>query len=314
MTEYAMDEVRDLVSGLTSSIDYRAPNVRYLCALFAELAYYYIPRWEFDSNKRAKLIPCQAYQTLVASGARVNVSAVLQQYDFPPGFVAADRGVVAVGFRINELVFIGFRGTQFLFDWRVNLHSKLVPVPIQLIQHQFLQSRFHSGFAEEAIRIYPRICDGIIKLSGNGSCRVFMSGHSLGGAVAAIVGTFFTSPVSMFGAPRYTDVSAYASRLQLPFPAVQVRRHGDLVPTVPPKVFGYADPPYEFGTDGSQYVDPAVHASVVGDLLRWGRFLGGGFAPHSIESYRKEIGLKAGAKGAELPLVNARRLTIADVQ
>jgi len=55
MPQYAIHEVRSLLGGLPTPLDDRSPVVRYVCALFAELAYYHIPQWEIDDKKRAKL-------------------------------------------------------------------------------------------------------------------------------------------------------------------------------------------------------------------------------------------------------------------
>jgi hypothetical protein len=148
--QYAIYVVHSLVGRLPSPIDDRNPVVRYLCALFSELAYYHIPQWEIDDKKRAKLIPCNAYQALVARGRSTNLNTLFQQLDLPRGFAVADRGVVAVGLVLNRLLFIGFRGTQFLFDWRMNLRSKLVPVNARFrMRDPFVFStisgRLHSG-------------------------------------------------------------------------------------------------------------------------------------------------------------------------
>ena len=97
-------------------------------------------------------------------------------------------------------------------------------------------------------------------------------------------------------------------------PPTQVRRSGDVVPTVPPRLFGYADHPYEFGTDGRQYLDPAPYSTMLGGSLRWIRFLAGLFEPHSMESYRKEVGITAHAKGAQLPLVEEKKLERENIQ
>ena len=195
MYQYAIQEVHDLVSGLPSPIDDRSPVVRYLCALFAELAYYHIPQWEIDGKKRAKLIPCTAYQALAARGVPTNLTTLFQQLDLPRGFVVADRGVVAVGLVLNKLLFIGFRGTQFLFDWRINLGSRLVPVSARFrMRPPFIFStisgRLHSGFGEESMRISTRILDAIRDSNLGDIDHVFLTGHSLGGAVAAISENF----------------------------------------------------------------------------------------------------------------------------
>ena len=115
MPQYAIHEVQSLLGGLPTPMDDRSPVVRYVCALFAELAYYHIPQWEIDDKKRAKLVPCDAYQALVARGVPTNVGTLLQQLDLSRGFVVIDRGAIAVGLVLNRLLFIGIRGTQFLF-------------------------------------------------------------------------------------------------------------------------------------------------------------------------------------------------------
>jgi hypothetical protein len=320
VSQYAIQEIHSLVRGLTSPIDDRTPVVRYLCALFAELAYYHIPQWEIDGKKRAKLVPCEAYQALVTRGRPTDLSTVFQQLDLPRGFTVADRGVVAVGLVLNRLLFIGFRGTQFLFDWRINLRSKLAPVnPRFRIRPPFVFStvsgRLHSGFAEEATRISTRVLDAIRDSNLGGVDHVFLTGHSLGGAVAAISENFIKvapTSVCIFAAPRYADLSAFVS---LPDgPPTQVRRPGDVVPTTPPKFFGYADHPYEFATNGAAYIDPAPYSSTFGDFVRWAQFLIGRFEPHNMETYRNEMGATAGAHGAKSPLAPIEKLTTADTE
>lgn len=319
MYQYAIYEVHSLVGSLPSPIDDRSPTVRYLCALFAELAYYHIPQWEIDDKKRAKLIPCEAYRALVAGGRPTNLTHVFQQLELPRGFAVADRGVVAVGLVLNRLLFVGFRGTQFLFDWRVNLRSKLVPVNARFrLRPPFVFStvsgRLHSGFAEEALRISSRVLDAIRDSNLGAIDHVFLAGHSLGGAVAAICENFVrvaSNSVCIFGTPRYCDLAAY---MTLPgAPPAQVRRPGDVVPTVPPKSFGYADHPYEFGTDGLQFIDRVGHPSLISDIVRWGRFLANKFEPHNMEAYRHELGKTASASAATSPLAPVEKLALSNV-
>jgi len=51
-----------------------------------------------------------------------------------------------------------------------------------------------------------------------------------------------------------------------------------------------------------------------GGSLRCIRFLAGLFEPHSMESYRKEVGITAHAKGAQLPLVEEKKLERENIQ
>jgi hypothetical protein len=311
--------MRSLVNGLSDPIDDRKPTARYVCALVSELAYYYVPQWEVDRQKRAKLIPCDTYQMIVAGGAPTNLVDVFTRLELGGAFVVEGRGSIAVGVALNRLLFVGFRGTQFLFDWRVNLRSRLVPMGAPpTLRGPFPQDsygRLHSGFGEEAMRISSRVIDAV-RDSGLGPIdHVFLSGHSLGGAVAAIADNFIRiarSSVCIFGAPRYSDLSAYRA---LPFgPPTHIRRPGDIMPTVPPRSLGYADHPYESTTAGSTYIDPTPYGTALGGFLRWAQFLASGFRPHSIEEYRRELGSTAHATGARLPLTPLEGLTKRHVQ
>jgi len=177
-----------------------------------------------------------------------------------------------------------------------------------------VSGRLHSGFGEEAMRISTRILDAIRDSNLGEFDHVFLTGHSLGGAVAAIAETFIKiapTSVCILAAPRYSNLSGYVS---LPDgPPTQVRRPGDVVPTVPPKTFGYADHPYEFATNGSTYIDPAPYKSALGGLVRWIQFLAGRLEPHAMERYRSELGATAGAQGAQLPLAPVEKLTAAAI-
>jgi hypothetical protein len=318
MPRYAINELSNLVHRLPSSVDDRSPVLRYICALFSELAYYHIPQWEIDNKRRAKIIPCEAYQVLIARGVPTNLATILLELELPPGFVVEDRGAIAVGLVYNRFLFVGFRGTQFLFDWRTNLRSRLVRVNERFpakppVVSATISGRLHSGFGEEALRISNRILDAIRGSNFGNIDHVFLTGHSLGGAVAAISENFVKvapTSVCIFGAPRYGDLSAYFS-LNNSHPA-QVRRLGDLVPTIPPKAFGYIDQPNEFGTDGSQFLDPYIYASKFRGLLRWMQFLAGRFKSHSIEMYRHELGETAGASAAFSQLIPVEKLSAED--
>lgn len=309
----ALSEVSALLSRLQGQARVEDPVVRYLGALFAELAYYHVPEAELDDSKRALLIPCESYQDLVQSGSRPNVLKLVNQVEIPESdtFIVTSPGVIVVGVRVHRTLFLGFRGTQFLFDWSINLRSSRV----SLSRWAGRSDRFHEGFAMEAIRISQQI-DGKLFEMGRGSFdNVVFSGHSLGGAVAAISALILEWPrsaVCLMGAPRYCNLSALASGYrQLP---MQVRRAGDGVPTVPPKFLGYADHLRQISTDGSAYSEPDHFSGLFGGFVRWAAFLVSGAKSHSVESYRKEMGRAAGAAKAESDLTWHPRLTNAHVR
>ena len=120
---YAFDEFRKLKPLSISSQD---PIVRYLCALVSELTYHHVPEFEIDSNRRAKIVPCEQYIEIVNAGISHSVSGYLDNMDFTWSFVEFDRGVVVVGLLLNGNLFVGFRGTVYLYDWKINLCASLV--------------------------------------------------------------------------------------------------------------------------------------------------------------------------------------------
>lgn len=311
---YAFDEFRSLVSGFGAPFTVRDTEVRYACALVAELAYHHVPQFEIDAKKRALAVPCTAYQAIVQAGVATDVLALLGQMDFANIFVVVDRLVIAVGISLEKLLFIGFRGTSFLFDWKINLTAPLVRMNTAYFYHPFgpifASGRVHRGFAEEAVRVTTRIVDAIQDNNIRGFERIVLAGHSLGGAVGALSELLVhhqTTSTCIFGAPRYCNKAYYA--LPHAHPPTQIQRPEDIVPFVPLRCFGYADHPYPFDTSGKQLNEP-VKAS------RWRRtllFFGKHLEPHTMESYRRELGHTAKAQWAEELLAPYERLKLTKV-
>ncbi|HEX6700904.1 MAG TPA: hypothetical protein VF101_09265 [Gaiellaceae bacterium] len=281
--------------------------MRYVCALFAELAYHHLPRMELDPKRmRAKLVPSYAYQALVKRGRATDVTAYLPgAIDSQDAFAVTTDRAVAVGVRLGNEWFIGFRGTKLLYgaDWFVNGKFRLVAAGSSPARSG--PGRFHSGFAHEAARISAKVIDAVKASSLPNPAQVFLTGHSLGGAVAAISHDhlrFGPTAVCLFGAPRYGDRNAYANAVD-PCPT-QIRRRGDEVPTVPPKWLGYADPPLALAPDGTMFVDP----SFLGKVVALPKFFAHFFHQHSMESYRHDLGRVAGATEWRKPLTDFDRL------
>lgn len=320
-TSYALDDLHSLLGQIADRQDYvpdKSPLVRYLCAMFAELPYYHVPQFELDDAKRVQLIPCDAYRTIAASGGPgATLDQVLSRADIGKGFfVVVSRGVVAVGVHVGQFLFIGFRGTQFLFDWRTNLHARLVHSGNSWSRRhlQGVHGSFHRGFLEETLRVIPQVNDAIEDLDIPNLRRAYLCGHSLGGAVAAIGEKLLEigpSSVCMFGAPRYCDLAALFEPYR---PPTQVRRLGDMVPTVPPRWLGYVDHLTEFDPAGAAFIEKKPPAIFFNGFWPWLQFLGRRFESHSVEAYRREVGRAAGAPNHEKDLGPYNRLTPEEVR
>jgi predicted lipase len=213
--------------------------------------------------------------------------------------------VVAVILQINNRVtVIAVRGTQFLYDWALNLkawHSKIV--------HRL--GAFHHGFLREACKLLFHVSGALDKIGHfqrSDAAPIYITGHSLGGAIAAIAfGSGRIQPVYprrdaifmhslrsayAFASPRYAPFQTLFD-LHAPF---QYINQGDLVPNVPPGLFGYDDFLYESTLDGSPCSAPdrgtlCKYVHWLG-LLASSRFL----KNHSILAYRR--GIKGALKSA----------------
>jgi hypothetical protein len=319
---HAIDEFPRLVAQLQTPIDPRSSLVRYLSALVAELAYYHVLQWEIDQPRRAKVIPSEAYQQLVETRRSITVAEFTALLGDGTGFFTVeDRGVIVVGLRWHKFLFLGFRGTKFLFDWRINLHARMTPNGVRYGNRYGISlGRLHSGFAEEAIRIGDRLREALQAQNYHPE-YTFVSGHSLGGAVAAIVTGLLPGgdrSLCVFGSPRYCDAGGYEVCPCLHHPygtlPVHIRRAGDMVPTIPPRLFGYADLPVEFTTSGERFSDHDTYRRLGRDIVRWLRFAAGMGEPHSMEAYRREVGAAAQITGASMPLTPFVKLTKKDTK
>ncbi|UNC15757.1 hypothetical protein FE249_16760 [Acidiphilium multivorum] len=318
--KYALDELGSLIKKIKLPIETNNPDIRYICSLMAELAYCQVSEDEFDTLNRAKVIPCQIYKSILEARKTTNIALAFGADGGDNTFVAVDRSVVSIGYKIENYLFVAFRGTSFLYDWLINF--RINPVSIKSYNYFFnyknkyskylIKSHYglyHSGFAEEALRISLIISEKYHKLF-EGVEHVFYSGHSLGGAIAAISAALLpnstTYSIHIIGAPRYCDVSAYYSNL-MDVP-VQIMRRGDIVPFVPPRCFGYADHPIQTDTQGVQFKDRKTSSSI--SYLIWTSmlFLRLAAKPHAIDLYRRELGKTANAKMATAPLVDLDKI------
>jgi len=157
-------------------------------AIVAHLAYCAIGADEREHRIRAKVVPCRVYQELVR-GADFDFAAMLRRADFISVEVVRTRFFVAIIIPVRNMLLIGVRGTQFAYDWVINL--KIARVRDRLGEH------FHAGFMREAERLADELFPRIV------GQPVYFAGHSLGGAVAAVMSNWTAVEACyVFGAPR----------------------------------------------------------------------------------------------------------------
>lgn len=144
------------------------------------------------------------------------------------GFVACRRDKTGTGMAV-----ICFRGTKQIKDWMTNL--KIKPAPIKNPQTGTIIGNIHMGFHEAYMSVHDDIAN---RLKGYEDLPLFITGHSLGGALA-VVATWYQSSQRLaacytFGAPRVGD-QGLIDRFKTPI--YRIVNGPDPVPFMPPSGF-----------------------------------------------------------------------------
>jgi len=257
--------------------------------IVAHLAYCAIDEQERRRTARAKVIPSRAYQMVLAADV-VDVPEILRiRADFQGVQSFRTRSFVAIAMPVNEMVFVGVRGTQDAYDWLINLQVA------KSTTKEFFGQKVHAGFYAEARKLFGALENFLQTLPPQYWSRVYYTGHSLGAALASLLQYFwivnsigFKSPNScyLFASPRTFDRLALPLRYTSMF---SVRRHLDIVPHCPPKFLHYGDFPDQRLPNGTQY-----SGGRSGDLLSYSKWIASlalnrFVEQHSIESYRRDV-------------------------
>ncbi len=262
--------------------------------LVSELAYCSPTEEEKENPHRARLVPCMLYQMLIARET-IDVTAIVANADFQNVGLVGTRRFTALIIPAAGRIFIGIRGTQFAYDWLINLAATK-----KRAQLSNGYAKLHTGFLSETRELADRLTEHLDKLSPTREYQptssIYLGGHSLGGAIASILNSMSWAPPPftvegcyVFGAPRIASASTQI-RLRQPF---ATRRPLDIVPCVPPTIIGYGNFTHQSHTNGSAYTvddQPAFFS-----FAQW--FIARAFRRfprnHSMDRYCHEILLKA---------------------
>lgn len=134
-------------------------------------------------------------------------------------------------FRDLDVSILSFRGTEGFKDWLTNIDIVLKETPIPGTKHEAL---IHSGFQRAFNSVKPAILSRLTPIT-NGGSTLYLTGHSLGGALALIAtrdiargshGSCYT-----YGSPR---VGRFGFADYIKTPIYRVVNANDLVPRLPP--------------------------------------------------------------------------------
>ncbi len=203
----------------------------YIMSIFSELVYHEITEFDYQQYRRASVVPCFAFQELIAEN-RSDMVEIVRQIDGQIIDVFERRNFVAAIIRIENIKIIAIRGTSALYDWTINLDARTV---------NFQGGRLHHGFFKEIVETLSEL----VKTNHLDDGIIYVTGHSLGGALAALMGRIVAPSISAnvvsvytFGMPRYGDNKSTHPWVE-PYSCI---RNGDPVPNVPPQRFGFEDP------------------------------------------------------------------------
>src|SRR5215831_12271309 len=211
----------------TSNI--QSPAKAYVLACFSELAYLHLAKNEVPGHDRYKIFPSLLLLELIKRPLFFDLNAITRGVgDFGTAvYESVNGGFVYVVFTTNQFVVVAVRGTVSLKDWGINLKA---------LRSRGRRHGYHLGFLREAESAVQPLTERI-----QPNQRIYFTGHSLGGAVASILPHIFPSCYELmipyvFAAPRFADRTL--ARRFAPYAYV---RADDVVPHLPPKLFGFGD-------------------------------------------------------------------------
>jgi hypothetical protein len=139
-----------------------------------------------------------------------------------------------------EHIAVAFRGTASFVNWRVNFRI----LPYEIPEYNGYVS-VHGGFHAAYAGVRDRLTAILDKRMSEKRRKIYLTGHSLGGALATIACAYFSnrkandmsqyvSACYTFGAPRVgnQELDVYVRA-----PLYRITRGTDLVPALPPHVY-----------------------------------------------------------------------------
>ncbi len=153
--------------------------------------------------------------------------------------VARDIGTAGYIAEADDIIVVVFRGTENQLDWWTNVQTKFIALQGG--------TRVHTGFFQAYWPIREAMFDFLVTALKKKKRAVYITGHSLGGALALMATAEFANhddaeirdsiaACYTFGCPRAGDASF---DLYVKVPLYRVTNGVDLVPAVPPAILGY---------------------------------------------------------------------------
>jgi Lipase (class 3) len=196
-----------------------------------------------------------------------------------------DDGHAVYACQTPDATVLVFRGSLSMLDWCSDAEALLA-------DEDHYPGRVHWGFAKVVDKCWPWIVASVPPLK-----PVFVTGHSLGAATAALAAWRLANcgqhvgRVHTFGGPRIGD-GVFSTMYDPAVALYRVVNEIDIVPTLPPALAGYMHAGELVWLDGTGTIGPP---SVLAEALRLVRDRGGELARawecHGIAAYVRALAL-----------------------
>lgn len=267
-----------------------------LMSLYSTLAYRVLSEYELKNARRIKVIPSHSIQGRAKRGRELDLLArfgrsrlfELGGEQRAEAEVIFTRLLAILILRVQRVDIVAIRGTLGLQDLRIDLRTKLFDVeagPNAI--------RFHEGFYLAAAEASAELNSVLHRRRAQ---QVYLTGHSLGGAVAAIyrahprlLPDVRVHECHTFGMPRYGNACAMSTR---PIPRhICFEKPVDWIPAFPgAKSYADALPSHQILVRGNRRGRRCTHAGgpvgrkLVGVAARLARTPG-----HFVEHYASAL-------------------------
>lgn len=273
----------------------------FVCAVMSNLAYCHISQYELDNTTNVNLIPSDSFaESLLGLNSQIILNQLLNVTGTEDPIIIERPGSIVVAVKYEKLVFISIRGTEFknIHDWRINLNSKKLEPELAVKSNALL----HKGFYLEVVSFHDELINKIKNKEWD-DCDIYVTGHSLGGALAAIFSsinkhrlmysprpwihynTLKINSCYTYGMPRWGNDQAIAL-LDSPY---HIFVNNDIVPNLPPKILGFESCVKNYSLDDNSfsyvnYFGERSYLNGVLDILTKKKL-----KDHKIENYVERI-------------------------
>ena len=194
-----------------------SPNNAYWMARLAKVAYAHLPSGHPDEANILQDLKDEDQQFISVTGtSKDTAQAILVEH--------------------NDYFCLAFRGTNELADWLDNLNA---------FPEKILFGEFHRGFVRSVDDVWAPLFNKYLELRVQKKRPMFLTGHSLGGAMAAIAAAKFIhkalpfTSVYTFGQPRsMTRETARIFNAEAKSQFFRFQNNNDLVTRAPARLHG----------------------------------------------------------------------------